>query len=134
MWIVLLHRYDAVKAGDYANVAKNLKLGANPNAPAGKKGITAMHRVAALGGRPGLRSSLPLIFIVKCALLHNPAVLLHSFTTIHIIWLVCLNAIGNRKIELLLEDHGGKPVNKTEAALVPPDDVTEISQDDEHTY
>eukprot|EP00041_Stephanoeca_diplocostata_P034937 m.1213235 g.1213235 ORF g.1213235 m.1213235 type:complete len:375 (-) comp24602_c0_seq8:4356-5480(-) len=81
--------YDAVKAGDYANVAKNLKLGANPNAPAGKKGITAMHRVAAL---------------------------------------------GNRKLELLLEDHGGTPVNKSEAALVPPDDVTEISQDDEHMF
>jgi ankyrin repeat protein len=44
-------RYDAVKAGDYATTAKLLDEGGNPNAPVGKKGITAMHRVAAAGNR-----------------------------------------------------------------------------------
>lgn len=44
-------RYDAVKAGDYAMTVKLLDDGANPNAPVGKKGITAMHRVAAASNR-----------------------------------------------------------------------------------
>ena len=37
--------YDAAKAGDAAKVTELLAAGANPNAPVGKKGMTAMHRV-----------------------------------------------------------------------------------------
>lgn len=44
-------RYNAVKAGDFKITEKLLAEGGDPNAPVGKKGITAMHRVASTGNR-----------------------------------------------------------------------------------
>lgn len=68
--------YDAVKANDFTSVKAMLTQGANPNAKVGKKGMTAMHRVA---------------------------------------------KVGNRKLELILEDYGGVKIKAAQDNYTPDD-------------